>query len=958
MRPLYHFDNLDNQIGTIYCPLSVVRNFEINGDHMLDLTSLTPMDKEDRIVYQDALGTWREFTVVDTEDDDSDGRVVYTAHLADSIEELAGEYIVEKEPTGGATHCLEVALQGSRWEIGIVDVPGTNRMSWYHTSALAAIYDIVDTFGAELSTTIIVEGSKVVRRLVNLRARLGTDKGKRFTYRRGLKSVRRIREVGKVYTRLYGYGSGVALTDEYGNETGGFSRKITFGEINNGLDYVETDDVEMMKRWGRPDSNGGYAHTTGKVEFEDCEDPEELLELTEKYFIDQLEPKASYEADVIDFLAAGFDAVGVDEGDTVYITDELFNPPLHLTARVMAAQIDELAPENSSITLSNVQESFTDRVIKDEQKSRSLYDHAASWDAAAKLPESYLQSVVNRLNDQFRSGGSYKFESFEQGTIYSNVPLDENGKPTRTPASAFQLTGAGFRIASNVNTSGEFEWRTFGTGDGFTADVINAGSIRGGSSYWNLETGELVFREGFIGDVDGLTYWDITNKAFVLTEANGKGIVYRDGKLTIDAESVYIGASTVQKHMESYTDSAIKVVNDSITSTVKQIEKDVDGQLTALESRIEQTIDGISLSVTNGKLGQSASITLTVDGDKQTQNIDLKSGMRQAFADDKTAVTISGGKITFNSGTIVINSTNFTVDANGKITAKSGTIGKFNITDKALYSGSKSTFNSSTSGVHLSDEGISLGSTFKVTNAGELTASKGKIANFTLESTKLYTGSKSSLSANATGVYIGSDGIALGGKSGSDNLFSVTSAGVLTAMSGKIAGFDIKNDMLQGRAVRLGISTIDMYSDMAGFHIGSFCGCYYTSSATMRYVGMQSGSSAKGLVFSINAPASASGSVSRNTATVRAMYSTQAFGTNFIAGWNFWGPVNFHGGTLSDCTIASTASLSIAGTVKDQMNFIAVTKINDDGTIAEYVDGCSLEFENGLLVDMVKPEEE
>ena len=41
-------------------------------------------------------------------------------------------------------------------------------------------------------------------------------------------------------TALYGYGSGLAATDESGEETGGFTRKITFGEVNGGMNYVAT----------------------------------------------------------------------------------------------------------------------------------------------------------------------------------------------------------------------------------------------------------------------------------------------------------------------------------------------------------------------------------------------------------------------------------------------------------------------------------------------------------------------------------------------------------------------------------------------------------------------------------------------------------------------------------------------------------------------------------------------
>ena len=59
---------------------------------------------------------------------------------------------------------------------------------------------------------------------------------------------------------------------------------------------------------------------------------------------------------------------------------------------------------------------------------------------------------------------------------------------------------------------------------------------------------------------------------------------------------------------------------------------------------------------------------------------------RKAFADDKSAVTISSGVVTFNSNTFVVNSTNFSVTANGTITAKAGTIGGFSINSTSIYS--------------------------------------------------------------------------------------------------------------------------------------------------------------------------------------------------------------------------------------------------------------------------------
>lgn len=125
-------------------------------------------------------------------------------------------------------------------------------------------------------------------------------------------------------------------------------------------------------------------------------------------------------------------------------------------------------------------------------------------------------------------------------------------------------------------------------------------------------------------------------------------------------------------------------------------------------AKIKTTADSISLSVTNGVLGGTASIVLSVNGESSTQKIDL-TGVRNAFKNDTTAITISAGTVTFNSNTFVVNSTNFSVTATGVITAKSGTIGGFSIGTSSLYR-SKNSIASNTSGVYVGTDGISVGS--------------------------------------------------------------------------------------------------------------------------------------------------------------------------------------------------------------------------------------------------------
>lgn len=122
--------------------------------------------------------------------------------------------------------------------------------------------------------------------------------------------------------------------------------------------------------------------------------------------------------------------------------------------------------------------------------------------------------------------------------------------------------------------------------------------------------------------------------------------------------------------------AAVKAARIDTTAQVAQMEARLNAQAAQMETRITSQIvrlaDSITLEVSGG-LGNAAAIRLTVDGVPQTYSMDL-SGVRQAFATDTSAVTISAGTVTFDAGTLVVNSDNFKVDAAGKITATDAVI--------------------------------------------------------------------------------------------------------------------------------------------------------------------------------------------------------------------------------------------------------------------------------------------
>lgn len=550
----YLFDRWDGQIGTILGVLSAKRACEVNGEHTLTIETLSHLEKGQRIVYCDDCGKFREFIVQEVIEDHDDGTIITTATCEDSLAELNGDYLVEKEPTGTASAALSVALGTSRWQAGRVDVGGSKHFSFYHCSAREAVNEIAEAFDGEVSATVEVSGGYITARKVNVTNRVGADNGKRFTYRKDLSGITRTVEIDDVVTALYGYGKGLEQVDADGEATGGFDRKLTFGDVNGGVDYVY--DAAALERWGRPDGKGGKAHVYGRVEFSDCEDKRELLTLTRDRLKLLSEPRVSYSASVINMSAAGFAAEGVSEGDTVQIVDEAFDPPLRLSGRVLKIVEDLLAPEETVITLGNIQANIAGTILEMGQSVQGIKNHASSWDGAASVSSAYIDAMVKRLNEEFDAGGSYKYESFEIGTVYSSVPLDENFKPTRTPANAIQMTGGGFRIADSVKSNGEFDWRTFGTGAGFTADCLTAGEIRGGANRWNLETGDLEFRQGGIRDSKNKNYWNLDTGEFVMSATADIGDSTA-GALVVSADVQYGLSNDAGTQPTSWTTTAL-----------------------------------------------------------------------------------------------------------------------------------------------------------------------------------------------------------------------------------------------------------------------------------------------------------------------------------------------------------------------------------------------------------------
>lgn len=178
------------------------------------------------------------------------------------------------------------------------------------------------------------------------------------------------------------------------------------------------------------------------------------------------------------------------------------------------------------------------QIVKDKE---SIFDRAKALSKDGTFGTYKLEGMIDVLKNRLVS-------------TMSNWYTDDNGNimfVSADESNAMMLSGNGFMVANGKDSQGRWNWRTFGTGEGFTADLITAGVLRAsiitilGSDqfFWNDEN-IYIFDPS---DPDG-------DRQIRIGRYNGTdlGIAYTtDGGLTwqnaIDFTGVHLSASDQSK---------------------------------------------------------------------------------------------------------------------------------------------------------------------------------------------------------------------------------------------------------------------------------------------------------------------------------------------------------------------------------------------------------------------------
>lgn len=641
------FDRWGENLGRL--PYTAATHTEaLDGADELKITCSRELSKGQRVVWVDRQGKAHEHLVDEVSQVHDDGGKTYCkAVCINSIAELLDDYIEDKRPSGGVAEALTSILGGTRWEVGTCDLKAIASHTFYHISVREGLTGLIATWGGELETRIETDGVKVTHRYIGVRASRGDQQSpKRFTWTKDIVDIKRTVGSANPKTRVYGYGKGVET------DTGGYGRRLTFGDINGGKDYVE--DSEATKIWGHPDGKGGISPAVDTYINEQCEDAAQLLKETQDYLDTVKEPTVSYEANVLDLYAYGRTWEGVALGDCVAIIDKQFaEGGIRLKGRVSQIERDLVTAE-TTVTFGNLVDALTDMWETVAGALKSGAASRANYDAVTNPSVGWLQLLQSALNKQFNAVGTYKVESFELGQIFSNVALNpETGTPVKTTSNmwAVNINGMGIRLASSLTASGEWAWTTFITGQSVNADCINVGTMHAdrvraglltdekGKNFWNFDTGEFQLSPGDVNyGTGGWTLDGVVNDLDKRASNNANDIERLGNNTSTALKELTENLGETDKSL-----SELKTSLDNLDGTVNDLAS--DGVVTEAEkaavNKILQTIEKeqSDLSSEYNTLSKSTSLNEQFKLNVLTPRYNAAFGENQAYDNLKDCIS-------------------------------------------------------------------------------------------------------------------------------------------------------------------------------------------------------------------------------------------------------------------------------------------------------------------------------
>ena len=321
----------------------------------------------------------------------------------DRAESDLHSFIIEnKRPKGTAEQVLSGILEGTGYQLGNVDgLTRTGKLSFYYISVRQALVKIIESYACEFKVRYTFVENKIIGRYIDINQRFGHVTGHQFEYGTNILNVTYEESSDDVVTALIGRGKGEQSTDDNGEATGGYGRRIQFKDVvwsvangdpvdkPAGQNYVTNETARNIYGLHQ---DGVIKHRFGVYTNEDIENPVELLKATYKELQRLSVPIVTFKANLLDLSNAIEQDVWI--GDSVGIVRDQIG--IAFEARIHKLVIDKLDNNRSVAELGDYQ---TLQAKDRATRQQAIIDAVSGF--SESLIDEAVANEVERRNKEF-----------------------------------------------------------------------------------------------------------------------------------------------------------------------------------------------------------------------------------------------------------------------------------------------------------------------------------------------------------------------------------------------------------------------------------------------------------------------------------------------------------------------------------------------------------------------------
>ncbi|MEG0960678.1 MAG: phage tail spike protein, partial [Erysipelotrichaceae bacterium] len=435
-------------------PISCILKCELNGIWEVELVSTLDCEliTENAVISCDTPnGKNQLFRIYDISKTDNQIAALAYPIFIDSKDDV---FIFDKRPTNkNGQQALDDLMQGTKYH-GQSDIVSINSAYYINKNLIEALnsddnQSFINRWGGECSYNNYT---------VTINNRIGSDNGARAEFGYNLIGIKEDINMLTVVTRI--------VPMAYNGHMLPRSETVDSPIVNNYpkiyTKVIKFEDVKLTE----DAQEGETSFATLDLLYA------ELRKRSQKEFENGIDkPKISYDVDIIDLSRVDeykylSNLVKLHLGDTVHCKHRRLN--IETNARVVSLTYDCVLNKVENLELGDYEPNYFNDVSATQNAVSEVIDVNNKSVLAEKI-----YGVMNAMNTQLKYQKDIAHKQDVRAILFEDLD-------TTSPTFGAMCIGSlGFQISSQRNTTNsDWVWSTFGTGKGFSASLLNAGTIQ------------------------------------------------------------------------------------------------------------------------------------------------------------------------------------------------------------------------------------------------------------------------------------------------------------------------------------------------------------------------------------------------------------------------------------------------------------------------------------------------